>query len=275
MADKKYLIVYKGMASIPSMLRDFVKQAVIKEFEPFDVEVDFSGRKAARDLIVQFSDEVPSAALFGESSRMSINDELTNGDANVFVGLMKAMRLQTTGDNCEPAFPQTKESLGRLIANTAIHETAHMLGLEGHVDDKDNFMWESTIQHQTRVSKNFEYEVKRGDTLSSIVQRHKTSRLHACRSGPTLLTYFSVWQDPANKKEGFVGHSTKSGHRTRRANNPNWIYPGEKVALVDHSFRTQKYRSYYHGWLGKKKFSKEQITKMTKFIAQQIAAGKG
>lgn len=278
----KYLIVYTGVETVPAALRDFVKERISKDLEDFDVELDFSGRRKSRDLLVLFSDEIPVWSVFGESSRMSLNKEQQAGDSTVFVGLMKAMRLQTASGGCEPAFAPTKESLGTMIANTAVHETAHMLGLDqggydtgGHVADKDNFMWMSTVKHKTRVSQMFEYTVKRGDTLSAIVQRHKTARLNPCRRGPTMLDYFMVWQDPENKKEGFVAHPKKSGHSGRRSNDPNWIYPGEKVALMDHSFRTQKYRAYYPGWLGQKKFSDAQVKTMKTFIAARLAAGKG
>lgn len=278
----KYLVVYKGVDSIPRHLQIFVKQSIAEAFKDFNLEFDFSGRKSARDLVVNFSDEIPVWSVFGESSRMSINDVAAAGESTVYVGVMKAMRLQTSGDRCVAAFPSTKESLGMMIANTAIHETAHMLDLDtggydggGHVAEKDNYLWMSKVKHKTRVGEFFEYTVQQGDTLSSIVSRFKTGRLHPCRRGPTALTYSMVWQLPKNKEMGFIAHPTKSGHRGRRANSPHWIYPGEKVALMDTTLRTEKYRMYYPGWLGKKKFSDGQAKAMKDFIERRLAAGKG
>jgi hypothetical protein len=84
-----------------------------------------------------------------------------------------------------------------------------------------------------------------------------------------------VWQLDENHASGFIAHPTKSGHLERRANNPNCIYPGEKVALLDTTFRTQQYRQFLPGWLGNKRFSEEQIRTMKDFIARRLAEGKG
>ena len=282
MADKKYLVVYKGFNSIPSPLRAFVKARITQEFEPFDLELDFSGATTPRDLVVHLNGDVPLWSVFGESSRPTINNELLSGESTVFVGFMEGMRIQTAGNACVPAFASTEAELGSMIANTTIHETAHMLGLDqggydqgGHVAKKDNYMWKSEIQHKTRVTMLYEYTVRQGDTLSGIVQRFKSRQLHPCRRGPTDLTYEIVWEDEENKREGFVAHPTKSGYPQRRRNSPNWIYPGEKVALRDSTFRTEKYRVYFPGWLGRKSFTDTQIETMTDFIAMRLAEGKG
>ena len=43
----KYLIVYKGVNAIPESLREFVKKRIIKEYEPINVEIDFSEKRAS------------------------------------------------------------------------------------------------------------------------------------------------------------------------------------------------------------------------------------
>ncbi len=60
----------------------------------------------------------------------------------------------------------------------------------------------------THVSRFFEYTVKKDDTLSEIVQKYKNGTLDKCRLGPDDLTFQEVWEDPENKKMGFVAHPT-------------------------------------------------------------------
>ena len=148
------------------------------------------------------------------------------------------MRLQTSATACEAAFPETEAALGSIIANCAIHETAHMLGLDtggiddgGHTDDPDNYMWDpGTLPGgNTHVSLLFEYTVKPGDTLYGIVQRYISGTLDTCRIGSTDLTVSDVWQHPANKEMGFVAYPKKIVTPGRRANDPNSIYPGERL----------------------------------------------
>jgi hypothetical protein len=129
MADK-YLVVYKGLNLVPNSLRTYVKDTIAGAFKPFNLELDFSGDKGVRDLVVEFSGEIPIWSAFGESARPTDNHDLERGESTVYVGLMNAVRLQTGGDKCEVAFPPTTGALGTMIANTAVHETAHMLGLD-------------------------------------------------------------------------------------------------------------------------------------------------
>jgi len=285
----KYLIVYKGLASVvPRSLQQLVKKKIQDEFSPFDVELDFNETRAGHDLVVTFKDGIPGWPAYGESSRISFTNgggtSLGTGDSSIWVRSMKTMRLQITPGSCEPAFPETEAALGSIIANCTIHETGHMLGMDtggiddgGHSKDPDNYMWDPGTMPggNTHVSMFFEYTVKKDDTLSDIVQRYINGSLDKCRFGSNDLTYQDVWLHPENKKMGFVAHPTKSGVPGRRMNNWNFIYPGEKVALINHNLRTQDYRRTFAGFLGKKTFTDEQIETMKKFIAQQLAAGKG
>jgi hypothetical protein len=285
MAGKKYLIVYRKWASVvPLSVRDFVKKKIQDEFSKFDLELDFSDSRPARDLVVTFSNEIPGWPAYGESSRIRVNNELGKGESTIYVRSIMAMRLETTAGSCESAFPDGEATLGLMVANTTIHETGHMLGMDtggyddgGHSTDSGNYMWDpGSMPHgDTHVGRFFEYTVKSGDTLSGIVWSYRHGKLSKCRFGSNDLTYQDVWNHPENKKMGFVAHPTKSGIPGRRANDPNFIYPGEKVALINDNFRTQKYRLVIAAFLGKKSFTEEQIKTMKDFIAQQIAAGKG
>ena len=147
----------------------------------------------------------------------------------------------------------------------------------GHSADTGNYMWDpgSMPGNDTHVARLFEYTVKAGDTLSGIVQRYRRGQLDKCRVGSSDVTYMDVWRNPENQKMGFIAHPTKSGHPGRRANDPNYIYPGEKVALMNDNFRTQGYRHAIAGFLAKKSFTDQQIQTMKAFIAQQLSAGKG
>jgi hypothetical protein len=284
----KYLVVVSGMSAIPRSLRKHVQDEILKEYSAFDLDFDFTGRKRARDLAVRFSDEVPIWGAYGESSRPWIGGEQESGESTIYVGMMRAMRLETSPEECEIAFPESVASLGSLIANTAIHEIGHMVGLDtggydsaGHTSDVKNYMWDASgflvggAKLNTYVSRVFEYTVKRGDTLSGIVLRYRLGTLDKCRIGPTKLTWTMAWDHPGNKQAGFVGDTKKSGKPGRIANSPHWIYPGEKVALVNQNYRTQKYRLYMPGFVGAKKFTDDQIKTMKQFIADRLAAGKG
>jgi hypothetical protein len=281
-----YLVAIRGWSVVPPSLRDFVQETMTAAYRPFNLELDFAGGKPPRDLMVEFTDKFPLWSMYGESSRPSINGDQQPGQSTIYIGVMRAMRLQLGSGGCEVMFPENREALGSLIANTAVHETAHMLGLDtggfddgGHVSDPDNYLWRHSappghVEESTRVSPYFEYSVKQGDTLSGIVARYKMGQLDRCRFGPSDLTYQMVWGDDENKRPGFVA-DPKKGKAGRRANDPNSIYPGEKVALPSTNLRKQSYRQYFGGYLGPKQFSAEQTETMTAFIAARLAAGKG
>lgn len=285
MTGQKYLIELNGFdACVPKNLQGSVKRIIVDAFKDLDVALDFSEKKSSHDLLVKFTLEVPPHPVYGESSRPSMDNVIMSGDATVFVGGMKAMRLQMGNQSCEAAFPETEESLGSLIANTTVHETAHMLGLDtggygdaGHSTDPDNYMWDagSLPGGSTRVTQFFEYVVVRGDTLSGLVHRFVRGSLDPCRLGATSLTYNDVWDFPPNKDPGFIRDPKKGGVVGRRANNPNWIYPGEKVAFPNSTLRFQAYRRNFPGFLGKKTFTGQQMETMKRFISDRIAAGKG
>ena len=106
-------------------------------------------------------------------------------------------------------------------------------------------MPEAEAKEQTET-----YTVKSGDTLNGILDRYKRGMLDPCWVGPTELTVNMVWEHEANKQKGFIAHPTKRGIRGRRANYPNWIYAGEKIAFPGSNLRTQEYRGYFAGFLG-------------------------
>ena len=109
-----------------------------------------------------------------------------------------------------------------MIANTVIHEIGHMLGMDsggGHTTGRNNYMWSalspptagsSAPPASTRVGDFFEYTVKRGDTLSGIVQSYVAGTLDKCRVGPSGFTYQMVWEHPQNKEPGFVADPAKA-----------------------------------------------------------------
>ena len=286
MSDKNYLIVYHGLTTVvpTKSLREFVKKTITDEFSSFDLVLDFTSNRTDHDLTVTFSNEIPGWPVYGESTRIRIDDKMLRGDSIVYVRSMKSMRLQTSATTCEVTFPETEAGLGSIIANCTIHETGHMLGMDtggiddgGHTADPENYMWDpgSLPGGDTHVSRLFEYTVKPGDTLNLIVQRYISGALDPCRIGSSDLTVSDVWQLPANKSAGFVADPKKIVSPGRRANDPNTIYPGEKVALINHNLRTQAYRRNFVGFLGKKSFTKDQVDSMKKFISQRVALGKG
>jgi hypothetical protein len=279
-----YLIVFKGLARVvPEGLQDFVKKTITDELAQFDVELDFEGKRPPRDLTVTFNNDIPALRIFGESTRADINGQFLSGTSDLYVRMMRMMRLQISDTACEPAFLEREDSLGSLIANCTIHEIGHMLGMEsggfddgGHTTDPDNYMLDpGSLPGPPTLLSPFEYVVQKGDILIGIVQRYSAGTLDRCRIGPTDLTVADVWSFQENKKTGFVGDPGKGRGTGKRANDPAWIYPGEKVALPCNNLRKQTYRHTFVGFLGKKTFTADQIDTMKTFIAQRVAAGKG
>ena len=285
MADPKYLIVLKGWTiAVPRSLRPFIAKKINEVYSQFNLELDFSDTRQSRDLLVTFSNEIPDLAAYGVSMRVRGKTSVSSGISTVYTRKMKMMRLVMNAASCEPAFPETEEALGSMIANVTMHEIGHNLGLDtggyddgGHTTDKNNRMWDplSMAEPDTHASPYFEYIVRPGDTMIGITHKYVAGTLDNCRIGWTGLTYRDVWSDPQNKAKGFVGDPAKSGVRGRRANDPNWIYPGEKVVLENNNLRTQAYKHRFPGYLGDKSFTSDQIDTIKQFIAQRLADGKG
>jgi hypothetical protein len=277
MPDPKYLIVLKGWTiAVPRSLRPFIAKKINEVYSQFNLELDFSDTRQSRDLLVTFSNEIPGLPAYGLSVRGQGKTSVSSGISTVYTRKMKMMRLVINAASCEPAFPETEEALGSMIANVTMHEIGHNLGLE-HTTDKTNRMWDasSMAEPDTHASPYFEYIVRPGDTMIGITHKYVAGTLDNCRIGWTGLTYKDVWSDPQNKAKGFVGDPAKSGVRGRRANDPNWIYPGEKVALENNNLRTQAYKHRFPGYLGDKSFTSDQIDTIKQFIAQRLADGKG
>ncbi len=272
----KYLIVVKNFQKhVPKALQKSVRAAIESKFKEFDVVFDFDGKKLPRDLVVAFSDGIPLMTIFGESSRMDFNGEEDAGDATIYVGTMMAYRLEVSEGTCEKAFPETEESLGSLIANTAIHEIGHMLGLNkdgfddgGHTSDPENVM-HSPKPGSLKVFPSFTYTVQSGDTLLGIIERFKNGSLDKCARGPSTLKLEFVRDFEPNKAPGFI-RDPKKGKAI------DVIHPGEKVALPTHTLRPKEYRAKNFPWLlGDKSFTKEQKDRMKQFIASRLRAGLG
>lgn len=280
----QYLIWFRNFTEVPRPLRAGVRQTIINAFSQIrQLVFDFDRRLSPRDLRVRHSSEIPQWGAWGESSRMSINDQLEDGEATIYVGMMRAMRLAQADGGCRLAFDNTDESLGSMIANTTVHEIGHLLGMmsggsddAGHSTDPNNYMHEfprrSGQQRQTTrmFSGVLEHTVQRGDTLWGILSRFKRGRLHSCIRGPDNLTVGQVWETPRNREQGYVAHPTKSGVPGRRANDPNYIYPGERVAFSHNTFRTDAYRQSFPAWLGQKTFTEAQVQQMNAWVRDRI-----
>jgi hypothetical protein len=272
----KYLIVVKKFQKhVPTALQKFVREAIDAKFKEFDVVFDFDGKKQPRDLEVTFSDDIPLTPIFGESSRMSVDGDEDAGDATIYIGSMMAYRLEVSAGTCEAAFPEKEESLGSLIANTAIHEIAHMLGLNkdgfdggGHTSDPDNMM-HSPKPSSMSVFPSITYTVQRGDSLRDIIDRFKNGSLDKCARGPSTLKQELVKDFPPNKEPGFI-------RDPKKGKGIDVIRVGEKVALPTHTLRPKEYRTKNFPWLlGDKSFTTEQKNRMKQFIASRLKAGLG
>jgi len=272
----KYLIVLKNFQKhVPKGLQKFVRETIETKFKEFDLVFDFDGKKAPRDLVATFSNEVPLMPIFGVSSRLEVDGQFDEGESTIYVGTMMAYRLEVSDGTCEKAFPEKDEFLGSLIANTAIHEIAHMLGLNkdgfdhgGHVSDPDNMM-HSPQSSAMKVFPSITYTVRRGDSLVGILERFKNGSLHKCARGPSNLKQELVRDFEPNKAPGFI-------RDPKKGKGIDVIHPGEKVALPTHTLQPKEYRTRNFGWLiGDKSFTKTQKDTMKQFIASRLKAGLG
>ena len=274
----KYLIVVKQFQKhVPKALQKFVRETIEAKFKEFDLEFDFDGKKSPRDLEVTFSDDIAFRPIFGESSRMDANGDEGAADATIYVGTMMAYRLEVSAGTCEKAFPEKEDSLGSLIANTAIHEIAHMLGLNkggfdegGHTSDPDNMMHSPKPGSTKDAFPSITYTVQRGDSLRDIIDRFKNGSLDKCARGPSTPMLEQLVKDfEPNKAPGFIRDPSKG-------KGIDVIRVGEKVALPTHTLRPKEYRTRNFPWLlGDKSFTNEQKGKMKQFIASRLKAGLG
>jgi hypothetical protein len=263
---ERFKVKVLGINIVPINLQQIVKTTLNDAFQ--DVHgIEFTydeDEKNCQQLLSFSTDMFPAYGFAG----------------TVYVSFMQIMRLETNG-GCEPAYIDTNESLGINIANSAVHELAHLIGLSysyadadagGHVTDLNNYMWSiETIPEQdriiTRVNNGiFIYTVKDGDILSKIVLDWNNGILDSCARGPSTHNAQMVWQYNENKQPGFVAYPHKDEIPGRIANDPDHIYIGEKVCLYHYNFRIQEYRQYYPGWIGQKVFTDEQIRIMNEFV---------
>jgi hypothetical protein len=282
--SRQYLIWFRNFREIPSDLRGGIRRTILDGFSQVNNLVfDFNRLTSARDLSVEYSTNVPIWGAWGESSRADVNGELQAGESIIFLGAMQAYRIATSDGGCVPAFENSDSSLGSMVANTTVHEIAHMLGLDtggwdggGHTEDSSNYLYAfrptpSRPRRRTRMYNGIlEYTVRSGDTMTGILNRFKRARLHRCIRGADGLTVQMIWETPQNQEHGYVAHPTKSDVGSRRANDPNWIYVGERVALPHHTFRSDAYRRNFPSWLGTKQFTDEQIRTMNDFVRRRI-----
>jgi peptidoglycan hydrolase-like protein with peptidoglycan-binding domain len=276
----KYLIVYKGLNTIPNSLREFVKNSLTEVYKPFNVELDFSEKGQSKDVEITFTTEMPMIPIYGESDRVELTTAgittLGKGVSSVYVRAIQLTRIESATNTCETAFPENEKQLGAVIVYVAVHETAHTLGLNnggydggGHTTDSANWMWDPGSVPGAPRPWIFDYTVKAGDTLGMIAMRYKQGTLDKCHVGPTDLSANDIWNHPRNKTSGFIADPNK-GKAGRIANNPNFIYPGEKVALFNYNVKSPSFRLSTSFYTATKSFTDEQQTKMKAFIAARM-----
>jgi hypothetical protein len=277
-----YLIVGKGLNAIPDSLREFVKKRVTEEYKSFNVELDFSEKRPSKDLTITFTSELPMTPIYGESVRIEMTTgaatAVGSGNSSVFVRALQVTRIDNGSGGCDTAFPESEAQLGEAIVYVTVHEVGHMLGLDsggsdgaGHSTDSANWMWDpGSLPGPTREWV-FDYTVVAGDSLAMIVMRYKHGTLTPCHIGPDALTADGVWGHPRNKTAGFIADPDKGKNPAKRANNPSFIYAGEKVALFNYNVKSPTFRGSVPMHTGKKSFTTDQQATITKFISDRLA----
>ena len=161
---------------------------------------------------------------------------------------------------CEPVVRNTADELGYSIAVTAVHEAAHLFGLDhggpdgsGHSPDPRNYMFINSLHSEYLPflqdhRRTIKYRIIRGDTLSGIAYR-----IGFC---PPLATWRTLYD--------FRG---KDGRRNRdllRSHNPDLIYPGEEIWIPDIPARLAYMRRLE---ILPKTFTSSQLTVMRQFLS--------
>ena len=160
---------------------------------------------------------------------------------------------------CEAVFRETPQELGRAIVNTAVHEAAHLMGLDSggadgsaHTGDAGNFMfinslhagYKPLLQDQQRTKR---LTIQRGDSLSGIADRIGMHSLGGWRA---------LYE--------FRGRDGRANRELLRSHNPNLIYPGEEIWIPDVQARLVYMRAVE---VQPKSFTAAQLATMEAFVA--------
>lgn len=161
---------------------------------------------------------------------------------------------------CEPVVRNTAGELGQSIAYTAVHEAAHIFGLDnggpdgsGHSSDPRNYMFINSLHSEflpylrdhRRTTK---YRIKQGDNLSKIADR--------IGFRPPLANWRVLYD--------FRGQDGRRNRDLLRSHDPNLIYPGEEIWIPDIQARLAYMRALE---ICPKVFTASQLATMRQFLA--------
>jgi hypothetical protein len=162
---------------------------------------------------------------------------------------------------CEPLFRQVPNELGKAIADTALHEIAHLFGVQeggadggAHVGDPGNIMFETRFHREFTplvqdTRRTMKYRIVTGDTLSRI----------ALRIGFVPPT--GDWRTLYD----FKGQDGKSNRNLLRSGNPDLIFPGEEIWIPDMMERLKWHRAME---LQDRNFTPEQLRTMKDWVRE-------
>ena len=186
---KKKTLKIKGFKKCPH--RAFVKEMIRKKLHPLrDVlKIDFTGKAKQAKYIFTFEHDFKPVGTEKIGFRYWPFWMGVSGTCNA-TWLSKMNYCEDSNDpkSCTPVYPSNPDMLlGKVIANTALHEIAHLLGLldeksytgadkAGHTGDTSNCMFDITLHKDYRElgqkdERTEKYILKTGETLATVARK--------------------------------------------------------------------------------------------------------
>jgi hypothetical protein len=250
-----------SVAPFPDVVRKGMEEGLQPLIHSGALQIDFKGSSTATPYKMDFDDTYVWTN--AEHDRCWYHPRDYGLTGSIFVeALRRANSCDDVADaaTCELVFRSTPQELGLVVAYTAVHEAAHLFGLQdggadgaGHTPDAGNFMFDIALradypprtQDRQRTKK---YRIQQGDTISAIADR--------IGFRPPLAT----WQTLSD----FRGQDGKRNRDLLRSHNPNLIGPGDEIWIPDMRARLVFRRSLE---LQPKSFTSAQVATMKQFIA--------
>jgi len=258
------ILSIKHLNSLP--FSDEVGRRILLGLDPLIkaglLEVDLKGVAQKPDYTLQFVKRGITGALHRTGCWVHPGTAGVSGTVNPdAVSMRNFCRDVHRCDTCEPLFRRVANELGKALADTALHEIAHLLGVNdggddggGHTGDPGNVMFETRFHRDfspliSDAKRTVKYRIVAGDSLSKIANR--------IGFVPPVGDWRTLYD--------FKGQDGKSNRALLRSGNPNLIFPNEEIWIPDATERLKYYRSVE---LQERSYSSEQLATMRRWIEE-------